>query len=145
MATRDTLLALVTPIVAEVGAELYDLEYTGGVLKITVTQAGGIDLDTIGEITKQVSRQLDLDEPITSRYTLEVSSPGLERTLRLPEHWGGAVGEQVRVKLKPHVQGERRLVGTVVSATDSQATMEVDGATVVIDIDEVDRARTVYV
>lgn len=145
MATRDTLLAIVAPIVDEVGAELYDLDYNGGLLKVTVTRPDGIDLDTVGEITRRISRQLDLDDPIAGRYTLEVSSPGLERTLRLPEHWAGAIGEQVRVKLKPHVEGERRFVGTVTAAAESTALIEVDGASVQIDLDDVDRARTVFV
>lgn len=145
MATQDTLLALVTPIVSEVGAELYDLDYSGGVLKVTVTRAGGIDLDTVGEITQRISRQLDLDDPIAGRYTLEVSSPGLERTLRLPAHWSSAVGEQVRVKLKPHVEGERRFVGTVVSSADATATIDVDGQAVELRLDDIDRARTVFV
>lgn len=145
MANDDVLASIVTPIVDELGAELYDLEFNGGVLKVTVTRPGGIDLDTIGEITRRVSRQLDLDDPIPGRYTLEVSSPGLERPLRRPAHWAKAVGELVRVKLKPHVEGDRRLEGTVVHAGEAAAGIDVDGSVVDVAFDDIDRARTVFV
>lgn len=144
MATTDALMGIITPIAQELSVDLYDFEYTGGVVKVTVTADGGIDLDTIGEFTKRLSRQLDLDDPIAGRYTLEVTSPGLERTLRKPSHWAAAVGELVRVKLKPMVDGERRFEGVVVSSTEESATLEVDGAPVDVAFDHVDRARTVF-
>ncbi|MCB1284269.1 MAG: ribosome maturation factor RimP [Microthrixaceae bacterium] len=144
MANLDALRDLVAPIVASLDAEIYDLEFNGGVLKITVSASGGIDLDTIGEITAQVSRQLDLDDPISSRYTLEVSSPGLERTLRTPAHWSSAVGEQVRVKLKSFVEGDRRVEGTLLRSNDERATLETASGQVDVEFDLIDRARTVF-
>jgi ribosome maturation factor RimP len=144
MARIDALREIVAPVVDSLGLQIYDLDFNGGVLKLTVDTAGGVDLDAIAEVTRQVSRQLDLDDPIPGKYTLEVSSPGLERTLRLPEHWATAVGELVRVKLKPAVEGERRLEGTVSGIDGDRVTLDADGTPVSLQLDDVERARTVF-
>mgnify|MGYP003951007297 FL=1 len=145
MARTEVLHAIADPIVSSLGATIYDLEFEGGALKLTVDRPGGIDLETVAEVTRQVSRQLDLDDPIPGKYTLEVTSPGLERNLRTSSHWATAVGETARVKLKPHVEGERRVEGTVTAVDDDVVTVEVAGSPVRLRIDDVDRARTVFV
>jgi len=84
----DRVTALINPIVSDLGLDLYDIEYSGGILRVVVdTQPGGpegVSLDNISLITRLVSREFDHSDPIPGRYTLEVSSPGLERTLREP-------------------------------------------------------------
>lgn len=149
MATIDTLRALVAPIVEAVDAEIYDIEYTGGIFRLTIDRPGGIDLETVAEATRQVSRQLDLDDPIPAKFTLEVTSPGLERNLRTPEHWATAVGTTVRVKMKPMFAGERRVEGPVTAVSETSATIEVaagtsDAVTIECPFDQIDRARTVF-
>jgi ribosome maturation factor RimP len=144
MATIDTLRELAAPIVAALDAEIYDLEFTGGVFRVTVDRAGGVDLETVAEATRQISRQLDLDDPIPGRFTLEVTSPGLERNLRTAEHWSKAVGEHVRVKMQSTHDGERRVDGTVVSADQDTATLDGADGTVQIPLAAVERARTVF-
>ena len=145
MANIEVLQAIVAPIVDSLDAEIYDLTFEGGALRITLDRRGGIDLETIAEATRQVSRQLDLDDPIPGAYTLEVTSPGLERTLRTAAHWATAVGEIVRVKLLPHVDGERRVEGRVTGVAGDTVTLDRDGDEVRLRIDEVERARTVFV
>src|SRR5262245_45811835 len=98
MSTIERVTELVAPILADFGLELYDLEHTGGVLKVTVDRAGGVDLDALAAVTRNVSRELDHADPIPGHYTLEITSPGLERVLRTPAHFAGAVGSKVNVR-----------------------------------------------
>ena len=119
MAVVDRVRELVAPVVADVGADLYDVEFNGGILRILVDRDGGIDIDSIKTISKSSSRVLDDADPIPGRYTLEVSSPGLERPLRTRAHYEGAVGELVKVKTFAEVDGGRRFTGTLVGADDN--------------------------
>ena len=145
MANTDVLHAMVEPIVASLDARIYDLEFAGGVFRLTIDRPGGIDLESIAEATRQISRQLDHDDPIPGRFTLEVTSPGLERNLRTPAHWSSAVGETVRVKMVPSFDGDRRFEGSVVDAGEHSATIAVGGEARICRFDEVDRARTVFI
>ena len=145
MANTDVLHAMVEPIVASLDARIYDLEFAGGVFRLTIDRPGGIDLESIAEATRQISRQLDLDDPIPGRFTLEVTSPGLERNLRTPAHWSSAVGEMVRVKMVPTFDGDRRFEGSVVDAGEHSATIAVGDELRICRFDDVDRARTVFI
>jgi ribosome maturation factor RimP len=139
-ATRAVVLAAIEPL----DVELYDLEHAGGILRVTVDRPGGIDIDAVAEVTRAVSRALDDADPIPGSYHLEVSSPGLERTLRTPAHWQSAIGERVKVKMRADVDGERRLEGTVASVAEREVTVDVDGDPRVVGLDDVERARTVF-
>lgn len=124
---------------------IYDIEQQGGVLRVTLDHADGIDVDRLAEANRSISRALDDADPIPGRYTLEVTSPGLERTLRTRDHWSGAIGEQVRVKLTPHVDGDRRIDGLVSSVSeDCVVIAREDGSEQRVAFDEVERARTVF-
>ena len=91
--TIERVTALIAPEVTAAGLSLYDLEHAGGVLRVVVDRPGGVDIEAIAAITRAVSRLLDEHDPLPGHYTLEVSSPGLERRLRVPAHFAGAVGE----------------------------------------------------
>jgi ribosome maturation factor RimP len=93
---------LIRPVVEGAGLELVDVTFgrDGGrrVLRVTVDRDGGVDLDTIAQISEKVSRRLDLEGFQPGPYALEVSTPGLERPLKRPEDFRRAVGELVRVR-----------------------------------------------
>lgn len=144
MAVVDRVRELIAPVVADVGAELYDVEFNGGILQVLVDRDGGIDIDSIKTISKSSSRVLDDADPIPGRYTLEVSSPGLERPLRTREHYERAVGELVKVKTFADVDGTRRFTGTLVGADDAGFVLEIDGDTQSFAYDNVSKARTVF-
>lgn len=140
MATADTVRELVLPVLEDLGLELDHVEYTGGLLRIVVDRPGGVDLEALTDASDRVSRVLDDEDPVPGRYTLELSSPGLERPLRTPEHYRRFVGSKVAVKTRPHVEGERRLEGVIEEADD-------EGFTVAgrrLAYDDVERARTVF-
>ncbi|MFM8380955.1 MAG: ribosome maturation factor RimP [Actinomycetota bacterium] len=144
------LTDVVLPIVSDLGLDLYDLEFSGGLLRITVDtppgSPGGVDVDQLSRVTRLVSRELDHLDPIPGHYTLEVSSPGLERNLRLPRHFAREVGKTVAVRLRNVVQGERRVTGILVEAGSEAFTVRQEsGAERVVPYLDVDRARTVFV
>lgn len=150
--TLDRVRAMVAPLVADMKLDLYDIEMRGGVLRITVDtppgSPGGVDLESLTLLTKMISRDFDHDDPMPGHYTLEVTSPGLERTLRTPQHYQREVGKTVALRLRDVVNGERRLQGTLVAADDHAATVRLDDDELterVVPYDQIDRARTVFV
>ncbi len=143
---------LVAPIASDLGLDLYDLEQRGGTLRVTLdTPAGsdgGVTLDDLALASRLVSRELDHHDPIPGRYTLEVTSPGLERPLRTPRHFQREVGKVVAIRLADVGHDDRRVTGTLVAADDTTATVAVDtpaGSTEqAIPYDQIDRAKTVF-
>lgn len=132
---------LVRPVVAADGLELFDVRFGGGALQVFVDRpGGGVDLDTVSRVTRQVSDLLDQHDPLPGAYTLEVSSPGLERDLRRPDHFRRYVGREVKVKTRPSVAGERREQGVLQSADDDGVV--VNGRRLAYA--DIDRARTVF-
>ena len=130
---------------------LWDVEMGGrpgrAIVRVFVDAEDGVDLDTVAEVSEEISRGLDLRDPIQGRYTLEVSSPGLERTLKEPEHWRASVGKRVVVKTKEKLVGDsHRLDATVQEATDDVVVLrpDGDGATVEVPFDAIKAARTVF-
>lgn len=144
MAVVDRVRELVAPVVADSGAELYDVEFNGGILRILVDAEGGIGIDAIKTISKSAGRLLDEADPVPGRYTLEVSSPGLERPLRTRTHYESAVGETVKFKTHAEVDGRRRFHGTLLGADDDGFRLEVDGAELGFAYDAVTKVRTVF-
>jgi ribosome maturation factor RimP len=166
MATPARLQQLIEPIVTGFDLELFDLHYTGSTLAVLVDRPRsgggaapepghhGVDLDTITKVTRAVSRALDEADPIRGHYSLEVSSPGLERPLRTPAHFIGAVGELVTVKTRPDWDGPRRLRGELLRASGPEGSadaieepsidVQVEGAVHTVPYDVIDKARTVF-
>ena len=148
MATTDRVAALVAPLAAERGLDLYDVEQHQSSLRILVSREGGVDIDALAELSRAVSRALDEDDPVAGKYTLEVSSPGLERTLRRPDHFVGAVGDQVTLKTVPGTEGDRRVTGTLTAADDEGITVRpadgLDGDERRLTYDQVMSARTLF-
>ena len=99
MTDMTDLAGALSPVVEARGLELVDVELHGAQLTVFVDREGGVGLDDLGEATKDVSAALDQIDPMPGRYTLTVSSPGLERRLRTPDHFARAVGETVTVRV----------------------------------------------
>lgn len=148
----EELRGAVAEVLAGIGLELYDLTLGGGrdrILRVLVERPGGIDLDGVTEATRALSSFLDLADPVTGTYTLEVGSPGLERPLRLPRHFEGALGETVSVKYRDAEGRGQRVRGRLVAAGPSSVTVEVAegpgaGGRVELDHAGITQARTVF-
>ncbi|MFN2489939.1 MAG: ribosome maturation factor RimP [Actinomycetota bacterium] len=131
---------------------LWDVELGGRdgrlIMRVYVDSDTGVDLDTIAEVSEEISRGLDLRDPIAGRYALEVSSPGLERTLRRPQHFTLSVGHRAIVKTRrPVVGASNRFEGEIVDADDASVRMRVEeGAdeVVALSYDDIKVARTVF-
>jgi ribosome maturation factor RimP len=147
--TRDAeeLAGALSPVVGARGLDLVDVEIHGAELTVFVDREGGVGLDELGEATKDVSAALDVIDPMPGRYTLSVSSPGLERRLRTPLHFARAVGETVTARVDAGTPEVRRLTGTLVSADNTGCSLagpDVPGGEVRISYDRIERARTVF-
>jgi len=139
----------IAPLVADAGLDLVEVRHPGGQLQIVVDRPGGVDLEALSAISSSISRLLDEQDLVPGRYTLEVSSPGLERPLRTPDQFRRFVGATVSVKTRPHVAGERRELGRLEAADDEGIVLvpsEGPGAGVARSLayDDIDRARTVF-
>ncbi|MCY3925232.1 MAG: ribosome maturation factor RimP [bacterium] len=144
-AVETRVRSLAAPLLAPLGVELDDVQWGGGRLRVVVEAGGGIDSETLVAASRALSAALDDADPIPSRYTLEVTSPGIERPLRRPEHYRRAVGSRVAVKRYPGASGERRLEGRLVAVDEERITLESDdGERQEIRLDTVNRARTVF-
>ena len=140
MSVADQVRRVVEPLLAELGLECFDVEYTGGRVVVMADRPGGVDLDALTDATRVISAALDRLDPVPGRYLLEVSSPGLERRLRTPDQFHRFVGSTLSVKLVPTAEGARRVHGCLDAADDAGIT--VDGH--VIAYTDIERAQTVF-
>ena len=147
----DKLYGELAPVVAALGLDLVDVEVSAATVRVTVDRDGGVDLDTLTGANRAVSSTLDRIDPMPGRYTLEVSSPGIERRLRTPAHFARAVGETVSLRLVAD-PGEgpgavRRVHGVLVSAGAGGVVLEgaeVPDGSLAVAYDRIERARTVF-
>ena len=141
-------MELETPLrslLSSLDLELYDLEFVKGTLNVTVNKAGGVDLESLTKANRAISEWLDLNDPIEGRFTLDVSSPGLERKLRTPAHFISSIGEIVTLRELRGDAPTRRLEGTVVAADQTTVTLDdAEHGRVVVPLDQIERARTVF-
>jgi ribosome maturation factor RimP len=148
MAKSTTDLAdALSPLLEARGLDLVDVELHGSELTVFVDRQGGVDLDTLGDATRAVSAALDEIDPLPGRYTLAVSSPGLERRLRTPAHFIKAVGEAVTVRVNSGTSDVRRVRGTLNEADETGFTLvgpDLPDGSLRIAYDEVERARTIF-
>jgi ribosome maturation factor RimP len=144
--TNDLADAL-SPLLEARGLDLVDVELHGSDLTVFVDRQGGVDLDTLGEATRAVSAALDEIDPLPGRYTLSVSSPGLERRLRTATHFIRAVGEAVTVRVHGGTSDVRRVRGTLDAADETGFTLvgpDLPDGSLRIAYDEIERARTIF-
>ena len=132
-------------LLSDLGLDLYDLEMVKGTLNVVVTKSGGVDLESLTRANRAISEWLDVNDPIAGRYTLDVSSPGLERKLRTAAHFRSTVGEVVTLRELRGSEPTRRLEGTVLSVDDTTVTLDdAEHGVVTVPIDSIERARTVF-
>ncbi len=148
MADHSAVRAAAEPILASLGMELVDVEVVGSgrarTLRLTIDRDGGIDLEALAGANGPVSDALDAVDALSGPYTLELSSPGVERPLRRPSEFSRFVGTTVSVKSHDTVDGARRHRGLLVEVDDSGIALEVDGQHRRFSYDAIASARTVF-
>ena len=142
---RERLIALIEPLLGRLGYDLVDLEYSAGrtnaTVRLFIDKAEGVGLDDCERVSREVSARLDVEDPIPTTYTLEVSSPGFDRVLRTQAHFGRFVGSRVLVELKAPRAGRRRYTGTLLSVDAAGFALEVDKQKVDVPFVELAKAR----
>jgi ribosome maturation factor RimP len=142
---REQLIELLEPVVRSQGFELWELEYSprrgNGLLRLYIDAQAGIDVDDCAKVSRAVSAVLDETDPIADEYTLEVSSPGLDRVLRTAAHFSRYVGERAQVDMVLPVNGRRKFLGKIVSVAGDDLTLDQDGTLVSLSVHGVSKAR----
>jgi len=146
--THEELSALLAPVIADLALELVGIEFSpnqgGSVLRVYIDEPErGVTIDDCERVSREISALLDVNDPVAGHYTLEVSSPGLERPLFTPEHFARFVGSEVKLTLNLPLAGRRRFQGLVRAVEGDRITLEQDGAPVEIAHANVARANLV--
>jgi len=146
---QQQLVEMFTPTVSALGYELLGIEYISqgkhSVFRIFIDSDNGINLDDCQKVSRQVSGILDVEDPISGEYSLEVSSPGTERPLFTLEHYVQFTGQPVFLRFYGMIEKRRKLKGHIVSVEDSKITIsELDTELeFVIDFDDIDKAHLI--
>lgn len=147
----EEMRSLIEPIVQDHGLELVDVERRQGrapwQLRVVVDTASGdgrVPIERCAEVSREVAVGLDAADLIPVRYDLEVSSPGLDRTLSREKDFVAACGKQVKVETRGPIAGRRRFKGKLASFVNDVAEISVDGETVSIPFSDVSKARVLY-
>lgn len=148
MASKQEILHdMIAPIAASLGCELWGLEYlTQGrytTLRIFIDGPNGVSLEDCEKVSRQVSAVMDVEDPITGEYTLEVSSPGMDRMLFKADHYARYIGEVVNLRLRMARDGRRRFKGTIVKVENDDVLVDVDGKEILLPVDSIDKANVV--
>ena len=124
----DVVAALAAPIVEQAGCTLWDVEYIKEAgewfLRVYIDREGGVDITHCEAVSRPLSDLLDEADPIQNSYTFEVSSAGLDRVLRKPEHYEACKGQLVDVKLYRPMEGRKEYTGTLNGFVDGNVTVD---------------------
>jgi ribosome maturation factor RimP len=144
----EKVRAIAAPLAAGEGLELVDVDLAGAggrtTLRLYIDRKGGVSLDDCSSVSRAVSSALDVEDPIQGAYDLEVSSPGLDRPLRTPEHFGKYAGEKVRIKAYgpiPELENRKTFVGTLRGYEDGRVLVDVDGNVFRVPFDQIAKAH----
>ncbi len=133
--TESIALELAKPIAEENGCFIYDVEFVkeGGIyiLRVYIDREEGVDLDVCEVVSRALSEKLDAKDPIKQNYYLEVSSPGIERKLRTPEHFERYIGETVDVGFYKAVNGSKQLTAKLVEYKDGEISLETENEEII--------------
>jgi ribosome maturation factor RimP len=133
-ATVTRVWELAAPLVDREGMEIVDIEFRyegsrgGKVLRLYLDKEGGPNVDDLSRVSHQLSELFDAQDVVPGTYTLEVSSPGINRPLKRPEHFARFVGKRIRVRTRDRIDGRRSFLGTLQEVLENQITLKQEGA-----------------
>jgi ribosome maturation factor RimP len=145
---NEELTELLAPVVADLGLECLGVEYSpshgNGLVRVYIEAADrAVTVDDCEAVSRQVSATLDVNDPVDGRYTLEVSSPGLDRPLYTPQQFARFIGGAAKIELNLPVNGRRRFQGPILAVEGDTIAVEQDGARVEIAHGNIHKARLV--
>ena len=126
-AREDAITSIVEPVLRAMGLQLWGVEYISQgrhtLLRVFIDKAEGINVEDCAEASRQISSILDVEDPIASEYTLEVSSPGLERQLFTPEQYGKYTGSTLKMRLRENLAGRRNFSGVLKALANDEVVL----------------------
>lgn len=144
---QEQLRSLIEPVVEGLGLELWGIEYLAhgkrAQLKVYIEKEAGVDVDDCARVSRQISAVMDVEDPIEAQYTLEVSSPGLDRRLFTLPQFEAFEGEQVRISLKSPYEGRRRFKGQLCGIEDDEVVVRSGDEEYLFPFDQIDRANLI--
>ena len=133
------------PLIASAGMELVDIEYRreirGTVLRLYLDREGGVTLDDLAPMSRRLGDLLDAHDAVPGSYTLEVSSPGINRRLRRPEHFRRYIGKRVRVRTTLPMEGRRSFIGPLLAVEAGGVVIGLNGSAQFIRFDDIAQAN----
>ena len=127
---RDEIIQLISPTITDMGYELWGCEYLSqgkhSLLRIYIDKIDGIGVEDCQEVSRQVSALLDVEDPIPGNYSLEISSPGIPRPLFSHWQYQRYIGHEAQLKVFKPINGKRKLLGTIVSASEQAVVINID-------------------
>ncbi|KSN85177.1 ribosome maturation factor RimP [Pseudomonas aeruginosa] len=143
----EQLQALLAPVVEVLGYECWGVEFISqgrhSVLRVYIDRPEGILIDDCEAVSRQVSGILDVEDPISGEYTLEVSSPGMDRPLFTLEQFAKHAGEQVKIRLRSPYEGRRNYQGILRGVEEQDVVVLVDDHEYLLPIDSIDKANII--
>ncbi|MCC2605487.1 ribosome maturation factor RimP [Planctobacterium marinum] len=144
---QDKLNALIEPAVEAAGFELIGVEFVRAgkhsTLRVYIDHPDGITVDDCAEVSYQVSSVMDVEDPISTEYNLEVSSPGMDRPLFKPAHYQAVVGQVVSLRLRIPQGNRRNFKGEVLGVADDKLTIQVDNEQFELVISNIEKGNLV--
>ena len=144
----EKVTQLIEPTVQALDLELWGVEHASqgkySVLRIFIEREAGVTIDDCERVSRQVSAIFDVEEPIAGEYTLEVSSPGIDRLLFTPQQFQRYRGEEVSVRMRTPVDGRRKFKGTLTNVVDDIIHIQVDGSDFELPHGDIEKANIVY-
>jgi len=143
----EQLQAMLAPVVEALGYECWGIEFISqgrhSLLRVYIDHANGIQVDDCEKVSRQVSGVLDVEDPISSEYTLEVSSPGMDRPLFTLEQFAKHAGEQVKIKLRSPFEGRRNFQGLLKGVEEQDVIVQADEHEYLLPVDSIEKANII--
>ncbi|MDV7210556.1 ribosome maturation factor RimP [Azotobacter beijerinckii] len=143
----EQLQALLAPVVEALGYECWGIEFLSqgrhSLLRVYIDHANGVLIDDCEKVSRQISGVLDVEDPISNEYTLEVSSPGMDRPLFTLDQFARNAGEQVKIRLRSPFEGRRNFQGLLRGVEDQDVVVLADDHEYLLPIDLIDKANII--
>lgn len=144
---KEVVIGLITPVIEALGCELWGLELLQqgqhSVLRIYIEKENGVDLEDCERVSRQISSVMDVDDPISSKYTLEVSSPGMDRSLYTLDQFQRFIGEQVLIKLSRTFGKRKKMQGVLTAVENDEVVVQIDDEEYLLPIELIEKANIV--
>ncbi|PAV26816.1 ribosome maturation factor RimP [Tamilnaduibacter salinus] len=149
-AKLQKLESILTPVIEGLGFECWGIDYRSqgrhSVLRVFIEDAeNGVSVDDCERVSRQISSVLDVEDPIRNEYTLEVSSPGMDRPLFYPHQYEAWAGHRIRLRLRMAFEGRRKFEGRLCGLEDGDVVVQVDDEELVLPFDSIEKANIVPV